>query len=76
MAVVQRDPLSLRAHPAHLRSGDNPQAFLLEDLGQRLSNFRLVAGGEFRETELVDALTKTRYPARNIPELLLTSTLP
>ena len=36
--------LSLRAYPAHLRSGDNPQAFLLEDIGEGLGDFWLVAG--------------------------------
>src|SRR5207244_7454070 len=32
------------AYPAHLRSGDNLQAFLLEDLGEGLGDFWLVAG--------------------------------
>src|SRR5258708_23206157 len=38
------DPLSRTFHPAHLRSRHNPQAFLLEDLGESRSDFRLVAG--------------------------------
>jgi len=36
--------LSLRAHPAHLHSGDNAQAFLPENLDEGLCDFWLVAG--------------------------------
>ncbi len=38
------DPFSRTFHPAHLRSGDDAQPFLLEDLGEGPGDFRLVAG--------------------------------
>src|SRR5713101_875686 len=39
----ERDPLSLMAHPAHLRSRHNPQPFLQKDHGEGRGDFRLVA---------------------------------
>ncbi|CDN10115.1 5-oxoprolinase [Richelia intracellularis] len=44
--------------PAHSTS--------VEEEGILLDNFQLVNGGEFKEEELVKALTKDPYPARNI----------
>ncbi len=43
----------------------SPNATTIEQEGVYLDNFKLVDRGRFREQELMDALTRARYPARN-----------
>ncbi len=43
----------------------SPNATTIEQEGVYLDNFKLVDRGRFREKELMDALTRARYPARN-----------
>src|SRR5579885_2568248 len=43
----------------------SPNATTIEQEGVYLDNFKLVDRGRFREQELMDTLTRARYPARN-----------
>jgi 5-oxoprolinase (ATP-hydrolysing) len=43
----------------------SPNATTIEQEGVYLDNFKLIDRGRFREQELMDALTRARYPARN-----------
>src|SRR5262245_62869557 len=43
----------------------SPNATTIEEEGVYIDNFKLVEGGRFRERELIDLLTKAKYPARN-----------
>ncbi len=43
----------------------SPNATTIEQEGVYLDNFKLVDRSRFREQELMDALTRARYPARN-----------
>jgi 5-oxoprolinase (ATP-hydrolysing) len=43
----------------------SPNATTIEQEGVYMDNFKLVDRGRFREQELMDALTRARYPARN-----------
>jgi 5-oxoprolinase (ATP-hydrolysing) len=42
-----------------------PNSKTVEDEGVLLDNFKLVGNGQMRESELRDALTQAKYPARN-----------
>ena len=44
----------------------SPLARTIEEEGVYIDNFKLVDGGRFREDDLVDLLTKGRYPVRNV----------
>jgi 5-oxoprolinase (ATP-hydrolysing) len=43
----------------------SPNATTIEQEGVYMDNFKLVDRGRFREQELMDALTRARFPARN-----------
>jgi 5-oxoprolinase (ATP-hydrolysing) len=43
----------------------SPNAISIEQEGVYMDNFKLVDRGRFREQELMDALTRARFPARN-----------
>ncbi|MCP2729107.1 hydantoinase B/oxoprolinase family protein [Limnofasciculus baicalensis] len=45
-----------------------PDSTNVEEEGILIDNFKLVAGGEFRETELTQLLTSGTYPVRNITQ--------
>ncbi len=45
-----------------------PDSTNVEQEGILINNFKLVAGGEFRETELTQLLTSGTYPVRNITQ--------
>jgi len=47
-----------------------PASRTIDEEGVLIHDFQLVAGGRFREAELVELLTGGKYPARNIPERL------
>jgi len=47
-----------------------PASRTIDEEGVLIHDFQLVAGGRFREAELVELLAGGKYPARNIPERL------
>jgi len=61
--------VALRGHHADVGGispgSMSPNATTIEQEGVYLDNFKLVDRGRFREQELMDALTRAKYPARN-----------
>ena len=43
----------------------SPNATSIVQEGVYMDNFKLIDRGRFREQELMDVLTRARYPARN-----------